>query len=171
MTGVAAIVATAAALALDPRVSLAGTGPASVFGWAGDPYRFGAVVASALIPGLFGHTLANYAMGTVSPLVMSSMNLTGPFIGTCLSWGVGVQGAPSATTWTAGTIVILGAGIVTFGGRDKADVRMTIWMWAQSILQRRSTTAASIAVQNQEAAVQPDAIISESETLAPRTSI
>lgn len=64
MTAVAALLASAAACT-DPRVSVLGLGPASLFGWAGDAYRCGVVLASAVVPGLLGHTLANFAMAEV----------------------------------------------------------------------------------------------------------
>jgi drug/metabolite transporter (DMT)-like permease len=134
MTFVAAVLSTVAAALFDTRVTMSGTGPASVLGWAGDRYRFSAVLMSAVIPGLFGHTLANFAMSVVSPLAMSSMNLSGPFIGTCIAWSVGAQGAPSWSTWLAGVVVIAGAGLVIIGDRSQAGVRATVWARAQSCL-------------------------------------
>ena len=74
-------------------------------------------------------------------LSLPAVSLCVPFLSACLGWALGVQGAPSATTWAAGSIIVLGAGAVSLGGRDKADAWARAGEWLRRCGRRRGPSS------------------------------
>jgi len=125
VTAAAAAASTVAALAFEPAVRAdgSGVGPAGVLGWAGDASRFRLTAGAALVSGLAGHTLCNYALVHIPGLVVSVALLAEPIIGSALGWAVGVQGVPNAATLVAGPFLLVGAALVTIGAPDSPATR------------------------------------------------
>lgn len=117
---IASLVLLCLAAVLEPSVKMSGLGPSSVFGFFGSPERFGLSFGAALGAGILGHTLCNFALEHISSLIVSVTLLLEPLIGSVIGWVVGVQGVPDATTFAAGPVLLLGALMVTLGGRESA---------------------------------------------------
>ncbi|KAH9259742.1 hypothetical protein BASA81_002164 [Batrachochytrium salamandrivorans] len=76
---------------------------------------------AAFTAGILGHTLANLALGYVSPLVVSVLLLSEPLIGSLLGYWAGVQSPPSPTTIACGVPLMLAAALVTVGNFPKGQ--------------------------------------------------
>lgn len=128
VTAVSAIASSVFSLAFEPEASLSGTHAASLFGWFGSGTRFGLTFAAAFGAGILGHTLCNYALGTISSLVVSVMLLLEPVVGSLMGYAAGVQGSVGAVTGVAGVFLLLGAALVTVGERGNVDaLRERLW--------------------------------------------
>jgi drug/metabolite transporter (DMT)-like permease len=117
VTAASAVGCALGSLAIE-GATLAGTGPTSLWGFLGDSRVFGLTLGAAIVAGMFGHTSANLALQHVSPLILSVILLFEPLVGSLLGYAVGVQGVPGVWTLVAGPIMVVGAGLVTLGGRD-----------------------------------------------------
>lgn len=84
---------------------------------ADDQRDFYLALGAAFTAGILGHTLANLALGHVSPLIVSVLLLSEPLIGSVLGYCAGVQSAPSLTTVACGVPLMLAAALVTVGAR------------------------------------------------------
>lgn len=118
VTAASAVVSGLISLAFEEGVSFAGLGPASLFGFLGDGRRLGLVVAAAGCSGILGHTLANFSLQHINPLIVSVAGLWEPLLGSVLGWMAGVQAVPGVATLVAGPVLILGAVATTLGARD-----------------------------------------------------
>jgi len=118
VTTVSAVVALALSLAIEPGTGIVSCSPAAFTGWLCDARLAGLTVAAAVVPGIVGHTLANYAMAVVHPQVLAVAQLVQPGIAGFNGWLVGVQGTPSAMTLVAAPLILAGILLVVGGRRD-----------------------------------------------------
>ncbi|KAA0150826.1 hypothetical protein FNF29_04940 [Cafeteria roenbergensis] len=121
----AAISLSAASLAIEgPSHGVAlSTGPArlTLFGWLVDGRLALLVCALGLVSGILGHTLANLSLARLPSLVVSVSLLLEPVVGSLIGYAAGVQAVPHAWTFVGGAVLLVGAGMVTVGGkRDSA---------------------------------------------------
>jgi drug/metabolite transporter (DMT)-like permease len=118
VTAMSALVSGLISLALEDGVTFGGLGEAALFGFLGDGKRLGIVLAAAFCSGILGHTLANFSLQHINPLVVSVAGLWEPLLGSVLGWLAGVQSVPGVATLVAGPVLILGAVATTLGARD-----------------------------------------------------
>jgi drug/metabolite transporter (DMT)-like permease len=121
----AALLTTAASFGLEGDVvswdgSIAAVG---AFGWLFDGRTALVVMAMAVVSGICGHTFANMALSHIPTLVASVSLLLEPVIGSVIGYLAGVQGVPSGFTFLGGVILLVGAGMVTFGGWKREQQR------------------------------------------------
>jgi drug/metabolite transporter (DMT)-like permease len=95
-----------------------GLGGNSWFGWAGGGPPLWYSLGGAAVAGMMGHLLCYLALLHIIPLVVSIMCLFEPLFGSVIGWLVGVQGVPGIWTLVAGSMLMLGAILVTFGDRS-----------------------------------------------------
>ncbi|OQS02699.1 hypothetical protein THRCLA_04946 [Thraustotheca clavata] len=117
VTFIASIFIGVASLSFE-NTTFVGLGPNALFGFLGAWDRFGLALGSALVSGIAGHTFANLAVKHVSALLISVGILWEPVIGSVIGWLVNVQGAPGASAVAATPILMVGALLVTVGGRN-----------------------------------------------------
>lgn len=128
VTAASAALSGLGSLMIEGGTSVTGFGPRALLGWAGDGDRFWLSLGAATFSGLLGHTLANAALSSISPLVVSICILAEPLIGSVMGYLVGVQGRPTIATALAGPLLLLGAALVTVGGRDSPYLeRFNAW--------------------------------------------
>ena len=65
--------------------------------------------------GVAGHTLLNYLLGYMSPLVIASSLLLEPLVGSFIGWLVGVGSLPGLFTWLGGCVLMGGLLAVVWG--------------------------------------------------------
>lgn len=117
VTACAAAWLAAASLLSERGAAVGGVAPGALLGFLGDPRRGALALGAAVVSGILGHTLMNYALRHLSPLLISVVCLWEPVLGSVLGWWVGVQGPPSALTLLA-ALMLLGGGLcVTLGAR------------------------------------------------------
>lgn len=118
----AAISLSAASLAIEgPSHGVAfAVGPARLtsFGWLMDRRLALLVCALGLVSGILGHTLANLSLARLPSLVVSVSLLLEPVVGSLIGYAAGVQDVPHAWTFVGGAILLVGAGMVTVGGKQ-----------------------------------------------------
>jgi hypothetical protein len=124
---VAGLGAAVLSLLLEEETILFGLGPNGVFGWMGDIRRFGIAFAMAFVPTILGHTVSNWALQFVSPLVLSTMLLTAPPISSLYGYWLGLQGPPGAGLLIGGPVILTGIAVVILGGR-----KSPLWSRIQS---------------------------------------
>ncbi len=118
VTATAALVLGVVSLAIEHETSCVGLGPASLFGFLGSWDRFGLVFGAAAVSGIAGHTFANLALKHLSPLLISVAVLWEPLVGSVIGWLVNVQGPPDVSAIAATPLLLIGALVVTLGGRN-----------------------------------------------------
>lgn len=120
VTAAAGVASAVASLAFEPGVSLFGpvSSPSSYFGFLGGGPIFGVAFGAAAVSGILGHTMANFALGRISSLVVSVCLLLEPVIGSILGAAVGVQGVPGGGTIGFGVLLMLGALSASVGERE-----------------------------------------------------
>lgn len=95
----------------------------AVFGWATTP-KIWWFVLLAFVSGIVGHTGFNYALGYVSPLVVSVTTTLEPVVGVFLGWAIYNSSVPGLWTCLGGTLLLAGILCVVYGGEraeGKAD--------------------------------------------------
>ncbi|KAF0685091.1 Aste57867_22965 [Aphanomyces stellatus] len=117
-TALSTFIVAVASLALEPSTSVAGLGPAALFGFLGDGRRFGLAFGSAAVAGIAGNTLMNLVVKDHSPLLVSIGVLWEPLLGGVIGWLVHVQGAPDTTTLAAAPFLFGGSLLVVLGARE-----------------------------------------------------
>lgn len=120
VTASSAVAAALMSLLFEHGTSVGGLQANSLFGWLGDWQWFGLTFAAALCSGILGHTLANYALEYIHPLVVSVAVLWEPLIGSLFGWLAGVQSMPGIATFAAGPLLLIGAVITTLGSQDSS---------------------------------------------------
>jgi len=133
---VAGLGAAMLSLLLEEETILFGLGPNSVFGWMGDIRRFGIAFAMAFVPTILGHTVSNWALQFVSPLVLSTMLLTAPPISSLYGYWLGLQGPPGAGLLIGGPVILAGIAVVILGGR-----KSPLWSKIQAAWQSKQLQA------------------------------
>jgi len=118
VTGCAAAWLAAGSLLTERGASVGGVGPGALLGFLGAPRRAGLALGAAAVSGILGHTLVNFALRHLPPLLISVACLWEPVLGSVLGWLVGVQGPPSAMTLLAAPLLLGGGLCVTLGARD-----------------------------------------------------
>eukprot|EP00743_Colponemidia_sp_Colp-15_P011379 GILK01012687.1.p1 GENE.GILK01012687.1~~GILK01012687.1.p1 ORF type:complete len:378 (-),score=38.54 GILK01012687.1:60-1193(-) len=119
-----------------------GTGVRSVFGWHASQY-FVWVLYLAAVPGMLGHTVINFIIRYISPLVVTVTLVMEPLVGSFLAWLVGVDGIPHMWTWIGAPIMFVGTLLTTIASdKNKPD--------AKAGSELSSLTSDSVAVTDQE---------------------
>jgi hypothetical protein len=115
------VTAAAAALCALAAVAFEGAGAApplaadGLLGFAGSGARFGLTLGAGLVPGILGHTGANFALSAISPLVVSVFFLLDPVLGSLFGYALGFQLAPDGVVAACGAVLVLAAALVTLG--------------------------------------------------------
>lgn len=91
------------------------TGPLGTFGWLGTGRRFGLAFLMAFVPTICGHTVSNFALSRVSPLIMSVTLLLAPPISSLYGYALGLQGPPGAGLLLGGPVIIIGIAVTVLG--------------------------------------------------------
>lgn len=121
VTACAAVCCAAMALWFEPEVTWTGLLPTSMWGWLGTSERFWLNVGAAFGAGILGHTLCNFALGSISSLIVSVLLLLEPAIGSAMGYAAGVQGPVGPVTVGAGLVLLVSALLVTVGERGAID--------------------------------------------------
>ncbi|KAG9400793.1 hypothetical protein AC1031_010232 [Aphanomyces cochlioides] len=116
VTAIAALELAIASLVFE-GTSVWGLEPTSLLGFLGDGRSFGLAFGAAAVSGILGHTCANLAVKFASPLVISVSILWEPLLGSAMGYMVGVQGPPDFSALIAAPLLLIGAFMVTLGGR------------------------------------------------------
>jgi len=117
INAIGAVVATAISLALDENATFGGTQTTSAFGYFARADSFPIVALLALGPSLLGHTCFYCSLSHLEPLAVSVVLLLEPITGSLVGWAVGEQGVPDVVTVAGGISILVGALLVTMGGR------------------------------------------------------
>jgi len=116
VTACAAAWLAAGSLLSEGGVAAGGVGPGSLLGFLGSPQRAALALGAAAVSGILGHTLMNYSLRHLSPLLISVVCLWEPVLGSFLGWLVGVQGPPSGLTLLAAPLLLGGGLCVSLKG-------------------------------------------------------
>ena len=116
VTAVAALATAVGAVGIE-GADLLGVAPTSLLGWASSPRLFGLAMGAAILPGIFGHTLANLSLSYVHPLILTTTQLLQPLISGAYGYAVGVQGMPAPATLAACPIILAGIAFTVTGSR------------------------------------------------------
>lgn len=73
------------------------------------------VLYLAVGPGLFGHTVLNYLLKHLSPLVVSIAVTLEPAVGSVIGWAWGLESPPGVSTWFGGVIMLASLVAVAYG--------------------------------------------------------
>jgi drug/metabolite transporter (DMT)-like permease len=87
---------------------------AAVFGWATSS-KVGWFVLLAFVSGIVGHTGFNFALGYVSPIVVSISTTLEPVVGTFLGWILYDSSVPGLWTILGGPLLLVGIFCVILG--------------------------------------------------------
>lgn len=121
VTITAAVTATIASLlaegAGDGGVAFGAAPAFGVFGWLRDGRMAAVVLALGFVSGIMGHTLTNLTLRHLPVLVVSVALLLEPVVGSVIGYLAGVQSVPHGWTFGGGAVLLLGALLVTVGGR------------------------------------------------------
>lgn len=93
---------------------------AAVFGWATSP-KVGWFVLLAFVSGIVGHTGFNFALGYVSPIVVSISTTLEPVVGTFLGWIIYDSSVPGLWTILGGPLLLIGILCVILGSERAAQ--------------------------------------------------
>eukprot|EP00762_Andalucia_godoyi_P006806 ANDGO_00974.mRNA.1 hypothetical protein CAOG_05785 len=80
--------------------------------WTSPTNRMLAVLYLGLVPGILGHTIINFLLKRVPPLMISVTLLFEPLIGSVMGWVAGVSPVPGPFTLIGGPIVLAGFVVV-----------------------------------------------------------
>ena len=117
VTAVAALTAAVASVWLYDAPVI-GLGSDSLLGWASSPRLLTLALATAIVPGVLGHTMANMSLSYVHPLILTTAQLMQPLISGLYGFAAGVQGRPATATLAACPIIMLGIGFTVLGSRS-----------------------------------------------------
>ena len=163
VTLVAACVAAAASLALEPGTSMGMAGDAALLGWLASPRSAGLALAAGIIPTIMGHSMTNLALGHVHPLLVSVVQLMQPIIGSVYAYALGVSGPPSPVVAWAGPVILGGILMVVTGSRGSPCPLPTLCK------QRGATrTALADAVEGSPQSAEPPTLKNGAAPMAPR---
>lgn len=112
----AAAAAAALSLAVERDAALWGFGHTALLGWLGDGRRLGLAFAMAFVPTLLGHTVSNFALSHIQPLVLSVLLLAAPPLSALYGYALGLQGPPGRGLLLGGPVILLGIGVAVLGG-------------------------------------------------------
>jgi len=100
--------------AVSEDITIGGLNSNSVFGFLSPDYIGYSLYLGACC-GVAGHTLLNYLLEYISPLVIASSLLLEPLVGSFIGWCVGIQGLPGIWTWAGGVVLMGGLAAVVVG--------------------------------------------------------
>jgi drug/metabolite transporter (DMT)-like permease len=96
----------------------------NIAGWLISGPLFAITLAAAVFPGMLGHTAANYCLKYLEPLVLAIFSLFEPFFGVLLGYAAGLA-LPGPLAWAAMPILVVGASLVSLGGRESSS---KVWL-------------------------------------------
>lgn len=96
----------------------------SIFGWAQSP-QLGWFLLLGFVSGVIGHTGFNFALGYVSPIVVSVSTTLEPVIGTFLGWVIYGNKAPGLWTFLGGPLLLVGIVCIVLGSERAEAVCIT----------------------------------------------
>lgn len=77
------------------------------------------VLYLGLGPGAIGHTIINFSLRFLNPMIVAVFLNFEPLIGGIIGWIAGYQQPPGWMTWVGGTLLIAGNTIVVLAGYEK----------------------------------------------------
>eukprot|EP01103_Thecamoeba_quadrilineata_P008052 TRINITY_DN17840_c0_g1_i1.p1 TRINITY_DN17840_c0_g1~~TRINITY_DN17840_c0_g1_i1.p1 ORF type:complete len:400 (+),score=59.51 TRINITY_DN17840_c0_g1_i1:29-1201(+) len=99
----------------------------SVFGWMSSWYLFGWTLGLALVPSLLGHTLINFCLEYIDPVIISISLLLEPIIASFIAWMIGFTEAPDVWTYVGGFILTVALIFVTLATKKREKETGTLF--------------------------------------------
>ncbi|KAI8465220.1 MAG: hypothetical protein J3K34DRAFT_473612 [Monoraphidium minutum] len=112
VTGLAAALLTAAALATEARGALVGGDRRGAFGWAASWQYAPYIIWLGTVSGIVGHTGFNTLLRYLSSLSISLAIQLEPLFGPLIGWALGVMAPPSRFTWAGGAVLLAATSLV-----------------------------------------------------------